>query len=164
VEIINNEGNPGEENPGDEYLENEVPEGDESEEGNGDEAEAREVRENQHDIALVQALPPVPSFEPYKYPRPPHKRILNLPQEFRGQSPSVFFMLFFNEGQFANLAQNTNAYATVKEAGRDGSRKWHAAQAGEMMIFVGLIIYMGLYHSSTIPDYWRKDGLAPLHR
>ena len=63
-----------------------------------------------------------------------------------------------------NLALNTNAYAMVKEAGRDGSRKWYAAQAGEMMIFVGLIIYMGLYLSSTIPDYWRKDGLAPLHR
>ena len=169
VEIINNGGlcgeeNRGEENCEDEYLEDEVPEGDESEEGNSDEAEAQEVRGNQHDIALAQALPPVPSFEPYKHPRPRHKRILNLPPEFCGQSPSDFFMLFFDEEQFTNLAENTNAYAAVKEAGRDGSRKWYATQAGEMMIFVGLIIYMGLYHSSTVPDYWRKDGLAPLHR
>ena len=169
VEIINREGNCGvenreEENPEDEYQEDEVLEGDESEEGNSDEAEAQGVRENQHDIALAQALPPVPSFEPYKHPRPSHKRILNFPQEFHGRSPSDFFMLFFGEGQFTNFAQNTNAYATVKEAGRDGSRKWYATQAGEMMIFVGLIIYMGLYHSSAVPDYWRKDGHAPLHR
>ena len=73
-------------------------------------------------------------------------------------------MFFFNEEQFANFAQNTNAYATVKDAGRDSARKWYATQAGEMMIFVGLIIYMGLYHSGAVSDYWRKDGLAPLHR
>ena len=84
--------------------------------------------------------------------------------EFMSDLVSDFFMLLFTGGQFVNLAQNTNAYAMVKKAGRDGSRKWYAAQAGEMMIFVGLIIYMGLYHSSTIPDYWRKDGLALLHR
>ncbi|RPB03911.1 hypothetical protein L873DRAFT_1856975 [Choiromyces venosus 120613-1] len=28
------------------------------------------------------------------------------------------------------------------------------------MIFLGLIIYMGLYHTSTVPDYWRKDDLS----
>jgi len=158
MELVNNQGN-----PEDEYQENEVPVRDESEEGSasGEEAEAQEVGDNQQKVILIQALPPIPSFEPYKHPRPPHKWILNLPQEFFRQdnmvhdlgsdhrtprSLSDFFMLFFDKGQFANLAVNTNTYAMVKGAGRNSSRKWYAAQVGEMMIFVGLIIYIGLYH------------------
>ena len=73
VEIINNEGNLGDINLGDEYLE----EGNEHEEGSGDEMEVREVRENQQDISLIQALPPVPFCEPYKHPRPPSAKNLH---------------------------------------------------------------------------------------
>ena len=151
---------------------------DRSEEETDDEEELAE-RGNQGELALVPSLPPVPPFEPYKHPKPSHKRILNLPHGFSGQpdadgvdnpdnqsprSPLDFFMLLLDQGQFENLALNTNAYARMKEAERNGSRRWYPTQAGEIMIFVGLIIYMGLYHSSAIPDYWRKDGLAPLHR
>lgn len=172
VDIINNERNAENENAGNEVQ------SDGSEEETDDEEELAE-RGNQGELALVRSLPPVPPFEPYKHPKPSHKRILNLPHRFSGQpdaagvdnpdnqssrSPLDFFMLLFDQGQFENLALNTNAYARMKEAGRNGSRRWYPTQAGEIMIFVGLIIYMGLYHSSAIPDYWRKDGLAPLHR
>ena len=100
VEIINNEGNLGDINLGDEYLE----EGNEGEEGSSDEMEVREVRENQQDIGLIQALPPFPFFEPYKHPRPPHKQILNLPQEFSGQSP---FSHMRKTGSFGHITHRT---------------------------------------------------------
>ena len=94
------------------------------------------MRNNQQEVVLVRALPPVLSFKPYKHPRPPYKRILNLPLELFSednrvhdldanhritQSLADLFMLFFDEVQFANLTRNTNAYARVKEAGRDGA-------------------------------------------
>ncbi|PWW72383.1 hypothetical protein C7212DRAFT_348305 [Tuber magnatum] len=52
----------------------------------------------------------------------------------------------------------------VKEVGMGNSWRWYPVKAGEVMIFVSLIIYMGLYPISTVPDYWRKDGLSPQYR
>jgi len=73
-------------------------------------------------------------------------------------------MLFFDNDQFNELASNTNHYATAKRAGEDGRRRWYAVKGPELMIFIGIIIYMGLYRSSTVADYWPKDGLSPLHK
>ncbi|RPA96211.1 hypothetical protein L873DRAFT_1257624 [Choiromyces venosus 120613-1] len=175
TEITNNEENADHENNEDEYQEYQEQEvGDED--GEGDEVEGGRVQ-NRQGQAQINRLPLVPAFEPYEHPKLPHKRTLSLPVEFSGrfdavqnpephiaQHPIDFFTLFFDEEVFANLARNTNAYATVKWSGQGGSRRWQAAQGREIMIFLGLIIYMGLYHTSTVPDYWRKDGLAPLHR
>jgi len=64
-----------------------------------------------------------------------------------------FFTLLFDQEEFENLARNTNAYATVKEAGQVRSKRWQAAQRGEIRIFLGWLIYMGLYHTSTVSNY-----------
>lgn len=86
------------------------------------------------------------------------------PEPHITRRPIDFFTLFFDEEELENLPRNTNAYAMVKETGQGRSRRWQAAEREEIMIFLDLLIYMGLYHTSTVPDYWRKDGLAPLHR
>ena len=171
AEIINNEENADHKDGEEEYQEPEVSDGE-----NDGEIGVGRVR-NRRDQAQIHNLPPVPAFEPYEHPKPRHKRTLNLPVEFSGRfdpvrnpephitrRPIDFFTLFLDDEEFENLARNTTAYATVKEAGQGGSRRWQAVQKGEIMIFLGLLIYMGLYHTSAVPDYWRKDGLAPLHR
>ena len=33
----------------------------------------------------------------------------------------------------------------------------------ELKIFFGIIIYMSLFKSASIQDYWHKDGQAPIH-
>lgn len=121
---------------------------------------------DRREFQLAFNLPPVPAFEPYKHTQPRHDRILHLPTDLDAQPlrPLHLFMLFFDQEQFEELARNTNSYATTKEAGRNGERRWYAVKGAEVMIFVGLVIYMGIYHSSAVTDYWRKDGLSPLHK
>jgi len=123
-------------------------------------------------------LPPVPELRPYQHQQERHNRILHLPGEFSGQydlihnlnrkplelRPLDFFMFFFNQEIFEYLAQNTNPYTTARGAEGERCRKWYPVKGAEVMIFVGLMIYMGIYHSSSVLDYWRRDGLAPLHK
>jgi len=123
-------------------------------------------------------LPLVPELQSCQHPQERHSRVLHLSGEFSGQDdpihnpnrkplelrPLDFFMLFFNQETFEYLAQNTNQYATAREAEGERCHKWYPVKRAEVMIFVGLIIYMGIYHSSSVLDYWRRDGLAPLHK
>ncbi|KAG0132758.1 hypothetical protein HOY82DRAFT_605862 [Tuber indicum] len=127
AEIVNNEENADHEDE-EEYQEVSDHEDDR-------EVEVRGVR-NRQGRAHIHNLPPVPPFEPYEHPEPRHKRTLNLPVEFSGQfdpvrnperdinqRPIDFFTLFFDEEEFESLASNTNAYATLKEAGQGRSRR-----------------------------------------
>jgi len=160
------------ENP--DQADHEDPEGEQFE-GNApgqldSEEQDQRVHQQQHD------LPPVSNFQPYKHPQPRHDRIPHLPANLsthydpvHNPNPKIlrpleYFMLFFDNDQFNELASNTNHYATAKGAGEDGRRRWYAVKGPELMIFIGIIIYMRLYRSSTVADYWRKDGLSPLHK
>ena len=171
AEIIHNEENADQADGEKEYQEPEVSDGE-----NDGEIGMGKVQ-NRQDQAQISNLAPVPAFEQYEHPKPQYKRTLNLSVEFSGRFDPVrnpepditrrrinFFTLFLDEEEFENLTQNTNSYATVKEVGQGGSRTWQAAEREEILIFLGLRIYMGLYHTSTVPDYWRKDSFAPLHR
>jgi len=146
---------------------------------NHDIADHEEEPETRPERELRQPynLPPVPQLEPCQHPQPRHDRVLHLPAWFSGYydpihnpnpkpalRPLDFFMLFFEKGTFETLANNTNLYAREKGAGSEGHRRWYPMKGAEVMIFVGLIIYMGIYRSSSVLDYWRKDGLAPLHK
>jgi hypothetical protein len=33
---------------------------------------------------------------------------------------------------------------------------------GEIKVFVGLLIYMGLYHRASVAEYWNKSGKGPI--
>ena len=73
-------------------------------------------------------------------------------------------MLFFNENKFEELARNSNNYAILKEAGRDGRRWWYTVEGCELIIGLGIIIYIGLHRLSTVSDYWRKNRPLPLYK
>lgn len=118
---------------------------------------------------LDRELPPPPQFHPLSHDSPEHTRYLTLPAEFpsynsgkRAQlTPRSFFQLYFSDAEFDTLAKNTNAYAEHKNAGQ-GGRRWKATTAGEIMIFVGLLIYMGV-HKARIGLYWEGSHEFPVH-
>src|SRR5437879_1937498 len=74
-------------------------------------------------------------------------------------------MLFFTESIFEILARNTNSYARLKQVDKRTGRAqfWKDTSAAELKIFFGIIIYMGLFKSASVQDYWRKDGRVPIH-
>jgi hypothetical protein len=56
----------------------------------------------------------------------------------------------------------TNAYRAEKirqhpEWANGRGRYWKDVTAGEIKIFVGLLIYMGLYRQAAVPEYWNID-------
>ncbi|KAF8930119.1 hypothetical protein BGZ58_008454 [Dissophora ornata] len=58
--------------------------------------------------------------------RQKHKAYHTLPRTILGSdlSPIQIFSFFFTEDVFVELATNTNAYAKVQGAGKEGSREW----------------------------------------
>lgn len=81
-------------------------------------------------------------------------------------TPGSFFKLFFTPEVFAELAENTNNYADMKRANLPSptrSRRWRKTSAGELMIFIGLFIYMGAHKAMRVPLYWNKNGEFPTH-
>jgi len=76
--------------------------------------------------------------------------------------PGSFFSLFFPVTEFETMANNTNAYAALKGAGESG-RRWWDTSSGELMIFVGLLIYMGVHKSIRVGLYWEKSDEFPRH-
>jgi len=90
----------------------------------------------------------------------------NLAQENLGigwDTPSRFFKLFFHDEILEAMKNNTNDYARMKGAGREGHRRWKDMSVPELKIFLGLIIYMRVFKSARVGDYWRRDGIFPQH-
>lgn len=140
--------------------------------------------------ARVEDLPPVPEYEAYVHNTCPrrHDRILDSAMEALNYwpqssnlntstasepppSPLQFFMLFFTKEIFTHLADATKAYAAQKQGlpSTDTARRawtWslNPPCRGQMMIFIALMIYMGIYKSSSVGEYWTKDDRKPLHR
>lgn len=110
-------------------------------------------------------LPSPPFFQPFYHPSPEHGRQINLPNDFaiKNAKPISFFNLLFTGEDFETLAINTNSYAISKNAGEGGRRRWRPTNAAELMIFIGLIIYMGVFKSMRGSLYWGKTGEFPVH-
>lgn len=34
---------------------------------------------------------------------------------------------------------------------------------GDLKIWLGIVIYMGIFSAPTLEDYWKHDGLHPTH-
>ena len=81
-------------------------------------------------------------------------------------TPGSFFKLFFTPEVFAELAENTNNYANMKHAHLPSTargRRWRKTSAGEIMIFIGLFIYMGAHKAMRTPLYLNKIAEFPTH-
>lgn len=95
-----------------------------------------------------------------------------------GHEPYALFSLFFTDKIFAELAANTNKYAEgkIKPKSRVGgkktrqqgksvferrgqqSRKWVPTLAGELKVWFGLTIKMGLHREPSIALHWSKEA------
>ena len=103
----------------------------------------------------------------YASPRPPQ---LQLPSALNIDSPYALFSLFFSEDIFEYISQVTNEYAKWKqerEANKSespktlptpsGHRAWKDTTAADIKIFIGILIYMGVYVSPRVDHYWSQD-------
>ena len=110
------------------------------EEGEFEEGDSQEESHN-HQVSvrrLDRELPPPPQFNPLINDSPEHTQYLTLPPEFGSHSTAAstnlgggrggqltlksFFQLYFSDVEFNTLAENTNAYAEYKNAGRRGRK------------------------------------------
>jgi hypothetical protein len=114
--------------------------------------------------ATCQELPPPPNFEPFIHSRELHKAFVRLPAYLNiGVSkPIDFFFLFFTPTMLDTIVDNTNLYASSKGAGSTG-RCWFDFTRKELIIWIALIIYQGLYKLPSLEQYWNENGRLPIH-
>ena len=116
---------------------------------------------NQHN------LPPIPTFSPLKQTKPflekGQSRIadyIDIPHE--DISPIDVFRLFLSDKILKQIVINTNYYAALKDAGE--GREWNNLTIPELLIFIGICIYFGLFRCGAIESQWKKDTRRPIHR
>lgn len=122
---------------------------------------------------LQASLPPVPAFEPITHSSPEHAGCHLLPRSITSLDkidPIYIWDLFWPSDFVLLLANNTNLYADEKRAelGERG-RDWTPVTVGDIYIWIGIQIHMGLLGLSP-SIYWNhddlllpKDGLPTTH-
>ena len=78
-----------------------------------------------------------------------HPPILHLPSNTNVDDPYALFSLFWPEKMWDVLTVNTNLYAVQQrmKSSEERQRPWHDTCSAELKVFVGILIYMGLYYS-----------------
>ena len=79
--------------------------------------------------------------------------------------PFDYFALFFTHSLFQLITKHTNEYVAIQriQAGQ-GDREWYNLVVEELYVFIGAIIYMGIYTEPSIPMYWNTDPTkGPIH-
>jgi len=131
------------------------------------------------DKELAEKLPIPPQFDYFQSPFPVHNARPLLPAK-QLHSPLDLFGLFFGNSILESIVTNTNRYAELKRLpfqpvqdtpeldrektlGVEGSgetaveeRPWNLnpMSCGELKVFVGLQILIGVYQYPGIEDYW----------
>ncbi|CAG8576065.1 4678_t:CDS:1, partial [Dentiscutata heterogama] len=62
------------------------------------------------------------------------------------------FRLFFSDLQLSEIVKNTNLNIAVKST--DKEHKWITLTIKELLIWLGLIIYIGVFKLQSRKDYW----------
>jgi len=102
---------------------------------------------------LIDAIPPPPEYMPLPHRQIHRHPMLQLPPH-ANRDPYSLFTLFLTEAHFEVIAANTNRYAEVKEAGREGKRAWEPTSSAEIKVFIAVFIYMGVVRLPAYEDYW----------
>lgn len=118
-----------------------------------------------HDNKESAEIPEPPRFTKLKSPHPRHTdSVRNLPDGFGDgdfRNSLKVFQLFVTDATLAELATATNAYAAARQARQAGNVQWKPTSAGELKVFFGTILYMGIFRASDVGDYWRNDWMGP---
>ncbi|PVH71393.1 hypothetical protein DL98DRAFT_381752, partial [Cadophora sp. DSE1049] len=83
-----------------------------------------------------------------------------LPPDFLPSSELYdYFTLFFTPTLLQIITTNTNRYANqqrikVKE---ENTRQWRPLVLEELRVFIGVLIYMGVYEEPRFDMYWNQD-------
>jgi hypothetical protein len=79
--------------------------------------------------------------------------------------PIDIFTLFLTPALLETVSTHTNAYASHNrgEGSQSSGRVWRDVSADEIGCWLGIVVYMGVYCSPAIADYWKHDGLNPKH-
>jgi hypothetical protein len=102
-------------------------------------------------------------FEPFR----PEERCLAqalLPSNFPTQPiPFDYFNLFFTSDLFDLITHNTNKYAAIQRLDKvEKGREWYELNTAELRVFIGVIIYMGVYIAPDTTWYWNTDTVKGL--
>ena len=72
------------------------------------------------------------------------------------------FTQFFDEAILETIIANTNAYALSKGAGQ--GRPWEDLVRKDLLIFLAILIYLGLYPQNSIEELWNNNISGPIHQ
>ena len=127
-------------------------------------------------------IDPKPSRIPKKKPPPPpsppkHVPILinnplfhghsQLPEHIKLDDVYSIFCLFFSDEILFNICQNTNQYAEFYPSKDDKlyARKWYPTTVSELRAYLGAWIWMGVFPSSEVEDFWNSSPRkGPVHK
>jgi hypothetical protein len=72
-----------------------------------------------------------------------------------------FFKLMWTDGELQLIARSTNAYAKAHGAGEPHHREWKDTSAGEMQVWLGLVVYMGVWgQRGGYEQYWTQVSVG----
>ena len=120
--------------------------------------------------AILDDFGPVTNvtFEPFICESPqPAKAIL--PLEFPSTStaePYDYFTLFFTPTLLKIISSNTNQYANLQRmrVKQERARQWYDLVIEELFVFIGALIYMGIYEEPRIDMYLNQNKRkGPIH-
>lgn len=84
------------------------------------------------------------------------------PLNIDSDDPLSLFLLFLPVELWNDVVANINKYAELHH--RSEGRPWQPVSFNEVMVFIGGLLYMGLYHEPQIESYWHTaHPLKPLH-
>ena len=105
---------------------------------------------------LLQRIPLLPEYQSMVIEY--RAAVSHLPSDLF-LTPRTVFGLIWTTTVWEILRDNTNLYASAQSS-RDPY--WYSTTVSELKIFVAITIYMGIFHFSTIYNYWRTDGITPV--
>ncbi|CAG8651798.1 1489_t:CDS:1 [Cetraspora pellucida] len=96
-------------------------------------------------------LPPPLSFQKFQHTKPYHTSQIKLSNKLTIKvTPHLIFHLFFTDLQLNTIVENTNYYAVAKSAGK--GREWVSLTVEELLIWLALLIYMGIFKLPSKED------------
>jgi len=103
-------------------------------------------------------------FTPFQHNHQLHNSSVTLPSflQLDNVTPYIIFSQFFSPKQIEVIVQNTNIYAYYHIAKSNGNnRVWKELTAGELKIWLALVIFMGVFKFPSVDDYWKTDEVYP---
>lgn len=80
------------------------------------------------------------------------------------EAPIEWFNLFYTPEILATITKHMNEYATYHRHVDHSQRPWQPLCINELQVFLGVVIYIGIYKCPQLEDYWNSDlENGPIH-